>query len=252
LSELLPEQVSVMTPEQKDITLKQLLTMTGGVTGSATGLDVQAGDPVETILTYGMDSEPGTIFGYSDASAHLVATALRRAIARPILDYAREKLFDPLGIVTRPAWEGSNRFTGGGFDDAGFGWLVDSTGVHGGGYGLRLTARDLVKIGQLYLDGGRWQGRRLVPESWVRESTSNQLTPEQGHGDRYGYFWWVIDEPDVSGFMAAGSFNQVIFVVPARRLVVVTTANDTGYAESAIAADFEPLMLKTVLEPLVK
>ncbi|HEU5484406.1 MAG TPA: serine hydrolase, partial [Microlunatus sp.] len=145
LSELLPEQVQVMTPEQRDITLEQLLTMTGGVTGSATGLDVKKGDPVEMILTYGMDSEPGTIFGYSGASAHLVATALRRAIDRPILGYAREKLFDPLGIVTRPAWEGSDRFAKGGFDDAGFAWLVDSTGVHGGGYGLRLTARDLVK-----------------------------------------------------------------------------------------------------------
>ena len=119
LAELLPEHLSAMTPAQQAITLKQLLTMTAGVSDG--GLDLGAEDPVGHFLAYGMSSEPGTTFGYSDGSAHLVATVLRRAIDRPILDYAREKLFDPLGIVTHPAWEGTDPNTKNGFNDAGFG-----------------------------------------------------------------------------------------------------------------------------------
>src|SRR3954454_984089 len=123
--------------------------MTAGVSVDG-GLNLEAEDPVGHFLAYGMSSEPGTMFGYSEGSAHLVATVLRRAIDRPNLDYAREKLFDPLGIDTHPAWEGSHPNTQNGFDDAGFAWLIDSTGAHGGGYGLRLAAPDLPRIGQLW------------------------------------------------------------------------------------------------------
>jgi len=250
LAELLLEHLSAMTPAQQAITLKQLLTMTAGVSDG--GLDLGAEDPVGHFLAYGMSTEPGTTFGYSDGSAHLVATVLRRAIDRPILDYAREKLFDPLGIVTHPAWEGSDPNTKNGFNDAGFGWLIDSTGVHSGGYGLRLTAPDLLKIGQLYLDGGRWKGRQLVSESWVRESTSNQLTAEQGNGVEYGYLWWVTNEPEATGYVAAGSWYQRIFVIPARRLVIAVTADDSNYGESAVPTDFEPVLVETVIEPLLQ
>jgi len=252
LADLLPEHVSVMTPAQRAITLKQLITMTAGVSVSDGGMNLKAEDPVESILAFGMSSDPGTTFGYSDGSAHLVATVLRRAIDRPILDYAREKLFDPLGIVTHPAWEGSDPNTKNGFNDAGFGWLIDSTGVHSGGYGLRLTAPDLLKIGQLYLDGGRWKGRQLVSESWVRESTSNQLTAEQGNGVEYGYLWWVTNEPEATGYVAAGSWYQRIFVIPARRLVIAVTADDSNYGESAVPTDFEPVLVETVIEPLLQ
>ena len=253
LAELLPEHVSAMTPAQQAITLKQLLTMTAGFSVDDGGLNLDAEDPVGLYLAYGMSSDPGTTFGYSNGTAHLVATVLRRAIDRPILDYAREKLFDPLGIDTHPAWEGSDPDTKNGFDDAGFAWMIDSTGVHSGGFGLKLTAPDLLKIGQLYLDGGRWHGRQLVSESWITESTSNQLTAEQGsNGDQYGYFWWIFNEPETPGFVAAGSWYQRIFVIPSRHLVVVVTADDSNYAESVVGTDFEPVLAETVIEPLLQ
>ena len=252
LAELLPEHVSAMTPAQQAITLKQLLTMTAGVAVDDGGLNLETEDPVGLFLAYGMTNDPGTTFGYSNGSAHLVTTVLRRAIDRPILDYAREKLFDPLGIVTHPAWEGSGPHTKNGFDDAGFAWMVDSTGVHSGGYGLRLTAPDLLKIGQLYLDGGRWKGRQLVSEPWVTESTSNQLTAEQGNGDEYGYFWWLISEPGSPGYLAAGAWYQRIFVIPSRSLVIVVTADDSNYAESVVQTDFEAVLAETVIEPLLQ
>ena len=107
LAELLPEHVSVMTPAQQAITLKQLLTMTAGVSVDDGGLNLEAENPVESFLAYGMSSDPGTTFGYSNGSAHLVATVLRRAIDRPIsLDYARGGLTAIRSASTHahPAW----------------------------------------------------------------------------------------------------------------------------------------------------
>ena len=100
---------------------------------------------------------------------------------------------------------------------------------------------------QLQLD------RQLVSESWVTESTSNQLTAEQGgNGDQYGYFWWLINEPESPGYLAAGAWYQRIFVIPSRRLVIVVTADRSDYAESVLPADFDPVLAETVIEPLLQ
>ena len=115
LAELLPEHASEMTEEQRGITLRQLLTMTAGVAGDDGGLSLESDDTVAQILAYPMANEPGVLFTYSNSSAHLVAAVLRRAVDRPLLDYAREKLFDPVGIDTRPAWQDSDATAAGGF-----------------------------------------------------------------------------------------------------------------------------------------
>jgi CubicO group peptidase (beta-lactamase class C family) len=254
LAELLPEHAAVMTPAQQAITLQQLLTMTAGAPADDGGINLEADDPVAQLLAYGMSNDPGMIFAYSNSSAQLVAAVLHRAVGRPILDYAREKLFDPLGIDTRPAWEGTNENQQGGFDKAGFGWAVDKAGTHTGGYGLRLTAPDLVKLGELYLDGGRWRGKQLVPADWVARSTSPQLTPEQQTEGQYGYFWWIADAQafPVRGFVAAGSWYQRIFVFPARRVVLVVTADDTDVGEDTVGPALEPFLVDDVLVPLLR
>jgi CubicO group peptidase (beta-lactamase class C family) len=92
-----------MTLQQASITLRQLLTMTAGFSSDG-GLNLTAGDPVAQILSLGMINDPGVALEYSNVSAHLVAAVLRNAVDRPILDYAREKLFEPLGIDSRPAF----------------------------------------------------------------------------------------------------------------------------------------------------
>jgi CubicO group peptidase (beta-lactamase class C family) len=106
LQELLPQQASAMTPQQASITLRQLLTMTSGISGHDGGLNLSADDTVSQILAYGMGNDPGVAFEYSNSSAHLVAAVLHNAVDQPVLDYARAKLFDPLSIDTRPAWHG--------------------------------------------------------------------------------------------------------------------------------------------------
>ena len=195
LRELLPGQVGAMTEQEASITLQHLLTMTSGISGADGGLNLMSKDAVSQILAYGTTNDPGVAFEYSDAGAHLVAAILREAIHRPILEYAREKLFDPLDIDTRPAWQGwDSGSPGSGFTKPGFGWATDLSGINIGGFGLKLTPRDMVKIGELYVNGGRWQGRQIVSERWVQESTSPKLTAEQSQsegGAQYGYMWWT-------------------------------------------------------------
>ena len=230
LPELLPEYTDRMTERVRSITLRQLLTMTSGaVDGPVGGFEPDAKDPVPSIVSE-VFGEPGSVFEYTDLSAHLVAVVLRQAVDRPLLDYAREKLFDPLAIKTRPAWQGSDYQTG--LRKPGFGWATDGAGTNAGAGGLKLTAPDMLKIGQLYADVGRWQGRQLVSAQWVEESTTDQLTPEQTTINPYGYLWWVGGEIESQRmFFAGGVYGQRIIVVPGARLVVVTLSDETGYRE---------------------
>ena len=250
LVELLPEHASVMTDDQKATTLRQLLTMTGGMAGDGGGLNPESEDPIGLLLTYS-STGPRDVFAYSDSGAHLVAAALHEAVDRSLLDYAREKLFDPLDIDTRPAWEGVNPNLKNGFGDADFAWQTDSTGTHIGAYGLKLTPPDLVKLGELYLDEGMWDGRRIVSADWVRASTAPQLTKEQAASDgQYGYLWRVEDDP--ATYTAAGAWCQLVTVIPSRRVVGVITADDSaGYDAGRVCDDLWPIVVEVLFEPLI-
>jgi CubicO group peptidase (beta-lactamase class C family) len=262
LQELLPRHTSSMTPQQASITLRQLLTMTAGFPPLEGGLNLTADDPVAQILSYGLINDPGVDFVYSNSSVQLVAAVLRNAVDRPILDFAREKLFDPLGIDTRPAWQGVD--TGSptsGFHKPGFAWATDSAGVNVGAFGLKLTAADLVKLGELYVNGGRWHGRQIVSQAWVAESTSEQLSHEQAEqqaeapGSQYGYLWWLWEYKGQPVFMASGSYYQKIICFPERHLVVVVTAADdlTGHdTVDTLGRTMDPVLDKVIFDPLLQ
>ena len=229
LAELLPAHAATMTDEEKAVTLKQLLTMTEGFPTDDDMLNTAVEDTVPMILTYGLIEESGAVFHYSNSSAHLVAAVLQHAIDGSILDYAQKKLFEPLGIETRPAWQGWDLGPGGGYEESDFAWPTDRSGVHLGFGGLKLTAPDMVKLGELYLNEGNWRAQQIVSAEWVRASTSSQLTPEQEASDGpYGYLWWLGDIEGQTSFLASGAHYQRIWGVPARQTVVVVTASDEG------------------------
>lgn len=229
LAELLPEHADQMSDEVSSVTLRQLLTMTSGMQGGYSSLELGADDPIDQLVGAAFVAEPGATFVYSNATAHLVGAVLRRAVDRPLLEYAREMLFDPLGIDTRPAWQGWNVEAG--LSKPGFAWATDREGTNTGCCGLKLTAPDMLKIGQLYLDDGRWQGRQLVSPQWVKDSTSNQLSNDQQSATDgpYGYFWWIGDIQSHPYFAAFGSYGQQIIVVPDSGLVVVTVCDESGF-----------------------
>ena len=232
LADLLPKHAPNMSPDVAAVTLHQLLTMTAGFPGDGgDGFTLSADDVTETILRLGLINEPGATFGYSNSGAHIVTAVLANATGRSVLDYAREKLFDPLGIKSRPAYEG---FDAGepksDFDKPGFAWAADRQGVNTGCCLLKLTAPDMIKIGELYLNQGDWHGRRIVSEDWVRTSTKVHVTGEDAEpGAGYGYFWWLFNTAEEQPIVAAqGAFGQFIVIAPEHRLVIAVSTRDTG------------------------
>lgn len=228
LAELLPAHVATMAPGVGAVTLRQLLTMTGGFTGDDP-LPAYTADADWTSITLStpLAQPAGSGFLYSDYGAGLTSAILVQATGRPVLDFAREKLFNPLGIPTEPAAQPfvSTADVGAYDSTPGFGWVTDPQGLNLGGGGLKITAPDMIALGRLYLQQGKWAGQQLVPAEWVRESTSRMFATDDWVGG-YGYLWWLPRQDDHPGFAALGYAGQLIEVIPDLNLVVAVSCTN--------------------------
>lgn len=228
LADLLPTHRAAMSPAVARTTLHDVLSMSAGFPslGTDSGLgDLGAADAVDRSLRHVNTAMRGT-FDYSNEGAHVAGAILQQAVGMPVLEYARSRLFGPLGIDTRPAYTPA---VGSGdlqpravarYLAAGFSWPTDPSGLVLGSTLLKLRPGDLMKIGLLYLHHGRWHGRQVVPESWTREATRVQ---SRGPNSAYGYFWWIGEADGAPSYQAQGYGGQLIEVVPSRRLVVVAS-----------------------------
>jgi len=164
-------------------------------------------------------TEPGTFCQYNSADTQALGMLLAAATGRSIADYMQEKLGHPLGMES-PGY-----------------WIVDSAGMEMALGGLNLTARDFAKIGELYRNKGVWNGKQIVPKTWVSAS----VTPDAPHlksgnvivGGHvlpfgYGYQWWV-PQGDVGEFSAIGVYNQFVYVDPSREVVIVKLSANHAY-----------------------
>jgi CubicO group peptidase (beta-lactamase class C family) len=134
-----------------------------------------------------------------------------------VLEYAREKLFDPLGIDSTGAREERVLLSDPGYDRlTRFDWATDAAGLHTACCLLRLRPADMIKFGELYLGGGVWRGKRILPQGWVEQTmTAGEASPQ------YGLMWWLdIDQHGHTTWVARGSNGQLIAVVPEHQLVV--------------------------------
>jgi len=195
-------------PRKREITVGHLLSMQSGLertSGTHYGRWVSSPDWVRYALTRPMVAEPGGPRMYSTGNSHLLSAMLTQAAGQNTWAYARDKLAQPLGVAL-PRWP------------------ADPQGIFFGGNEMRMTPRAMVRFGELYRNGGRHEGRQIVPESWVRES----LTPRTGsrrEGEGYGYGWFVGEVRGHPVFYAWGYGGQFIFVVPDLELTVVTTSD---------------------------
>lgn len=163
------------------------------------------------------ERQPGSFNLYNSTDTQVLGMLLVAATKRSITDYMQEKLWHPLGMEADGLW------------------LLDSEGMEMAFAGLNAVARDYAKIGELFRNGGNWQGRQVVPADWVAAS----LDPDGPHlkpGDTglsdslfgYGYQWWLMDG-DEGEFSAIGVYNQFVYVNPARKLVVTKLSGNPRY-----------------------
>ncbi len=213
---------------KKAMTVENLLTMT-------TGLDWQEGDPVyvemyrsrdwvKNVMDKPMKEQPGTAFNYCSGCSHILSAIIQKATGTNTSAFAEKTLFEPLGISNAS-------------------WDTDASGIPIGGWGLHLTARDMAKLGYLYLHYGLWDGKQLVSAEWVKTATQKH-TATDGDLD-YGYQWWIY--PSLDAYAALGRYGQTIFVVPRLDLIIVTTANleDHDPIFGLIENDIVPAVLQS-------
>lgn len=195
-------------PRKREITIEHLVSMRGGLESTSFanyGQWVSSRNWVQNALARPMVADPGTRMIYSTGSTHLLSAILTRSTGTSTLEYARRRFAEPLGIRMRP-------------------WPTDPQGIYFGGNDMLFTPREMVRIGELYLNGGRFGGRQIVPEEWVRESFQVLArSPWNNHG--YGYGWWSRQAGRYPVHFAWGYGGQYIFIVPDLELVVVTTSD---------------------------
>lgn len=231
------EPIENLNERKKSITIKNLLTMTPGFDWQESGNYNTSSDsntqmwasPNQAmfVLNRPMADEPGKTFYYNSGASHLLAAIVQRTSGKTSLEYANERIFKPLGISD-------------------LSWRIDRQGFYSGGGGIFMKPEDLAKYGYLYLNKGKWDGKQLIPQKWIEESTSKQINTPNGLAGRYGYGyqWW---QNKFGGYSARGFSGQYLFVVPEYNLVAVFTGglkNDDFYKP-------EELMEKYVL-PSVK
>lgn len=208
ISEFFPEFFNRdINPLKKDISIRHLLTMTPGFEWADRGEVFwewfYSSDFIKFTLDLELETPPGDKFTYSTAVSHILSGILTRATGMTAFEFGQKYLFNPLGIEDVKWTQGPKGFTR-------------------GGSSLQLKARDMAKIGFLYLNNGIWENKSIVSESWVNESTKFQVKADFGYG--YGYQWWVKDVNDCPSYRAWGRGGQFIVVIPHLDLVMVITS----------------------------
>jgi CubicO group peptidase (beta-lactamase class C family) len=228
-------------PEVKDqsVTIKNLLQMSSGIDwaegyeASPFSSDVIAmlyyrghGDMTKDVLAQKFAYKPGEHFNYSSGETNLLMGILKKALGqKPLRQFLEEELFNPLQVEN-------------------YTWETDGAGTFVGSSYLYMSARDLAKLGELYLNGGLWNGKPLLPLDWVSFSTTltpsfeKTTLPEQEDRESYGAHWWLNKDLPLkkkerafpagpqSLFMGLGHHGQILMVLPEENIVLVRTAQD--------------------------
>jgi CubicO group peptidase (beta-lactamase class C family) len=216
--DLLPALADLRNGGRERITVADLLCMRSGLdwnesggygrwTNDERGL-LWRGDRARYVFERRVATSPGTLFNYNGGLTAVLGMLLEEQTGSSLQQYASQRLFEPLGIRD---WE----------------WVADVRGRTRAYTGLRLRPRDLARIGRVMLDGGRWQGRQVVPEAWVR----TLLAPCRS-GEEFGHHWWSgrvwVRGKEIGWHGALGNGGQRLFLVPALDLVVAMTAGEYG------------------------
>jgi CubicO group peptidase (beta-lactamase class C family) len=232
--DLLPALTDLRSGGRERITVADMLCMRSGLAWDESGgygrwaNDERGllwrGDRARYVFERRLATSPGTRFNYNGGLTAVLGLLLEERTGASLQEFAGQRLFEPLGMRD---WE----------------WVADLRGRTRAYTGLRLRPRDLARIGRLMLEGGRWQGRQVVPEAWVRT-----LLAPCAPGEAFGHHWWSgkvsVRGKEVGWHGALGNGGQRLFVVPTLDLVVVTTAGE--YDDESIGRAQQHLLQQVV------
>lgn len=219
-----PEAVS---ENLKQMQLRHLITMSMGFESpmlmGAQRPKMTEKDWVKYVLRAPVIHKPGTVFQYNNAGPYLLGILIQRKTGMSLVDYLMPRLFEPLGIP-RPQDE------------------KDPLGNTFGAGGLQLNVSELAKLGLLYLQKGQWQGRQLIPASWVEEASRSFIISDQGDseiGTDYGYLFWIMPE---GMFRADGKYGQYCIVVPKKNAVIAINSMQIEDEKKVLRAAVKTLL----------
>lgn len=209
------DDIANLDERKKSITIRHLLTMSSGFLWNSENNSeemFESNDWIKYILDRPMSDDPGTKWNYNSGCSHLLSAILTKQTGQSTEEFARENLFKPLGITN---WL----------------WLSSPDGITTGGWGLDLHPVNMAIFGYLYLKNGLFNGRQVVSEEWIQESTAKHIEvidPDTGiHGTDYGYQWFrMLPIVDFRMFDARGGGGQSIAILPDHNMVVVMTAEN--------------------------
>ena len=198
----------------RQVTIGNLLSMQAGLEPTSFGnygAWVSSRNWVRNALVRPFVDAPGGRMLYSTGNTHVLSAVLTEVTGMSTLEYARSRLFAPIGVRLAS-------------------WMADPQRIHFGGNEMRLRPRELLAFAELYRNGGRHEGRQIVPAEWIERSWVQRTTsPYNGHG--YGLGWWIRQRRGYDVYFAWGYGGQYAFVVPELRLTVVTTSDPVSPRE---------------------
>ena len=211
VSDYFPDATAAQKETLKNITIRHLLTNTSGIAVSDAPNWTEwrsSANWVEWILNRPAPHYPGQVFSYATQNTHLLSYILQKATGERLFDYAKKNLFDKVGMKSASL-------------------SSDAQGIGDGGNGYTLTIEDMLRFGQLYLNGGKWQGEQVVPEYWTREAGIAHVKRNAGTAN-YGWQFWVREFNGADTFFAWGYAGQFIFIIPSKKIVMAFASDHTG------------------------
>ena len=198
-----PKKVSQNLAEMK---VYHLLSMSTGHDQDTTERSLRSRNPFKAFLSLPVEHAPGTHFVYNSGASYILAAIVQKLTGQTLVEYLTPRLFEPLGIT-------------------GATWESHPNGVNFGGWGLNIKTEDIAHFGQLYLQKGLWNNRRILSEAWVEAATSKQVSnednPDPDWSQGYGYQFWRCRHKIYRG---DGAFGQYCIVMPDQEAVLAITA----------------------------
>jgi CubicO group peptidase (beta-lactamase class C family) len=218
-----------------NVTIKNILTMTAPYKYKSEPYTkvFRSDDWTKAALDLlGGKRDPGG-FKYSTIGIQILSGILTNATGQAVLDFAAENLFEPLGIKAphNASINCKEEYFAFLKDRYVRGWVVDSKGTNTAGWGLTLTPRDMAIIGQLYLNGGSWNGKQVLSSSWIEESTK---VSSRWEDLSYGYLWWIVDNKEHGCYVALGDGGNAIFINAKKQMVISIASRFMPRAQNRI------------------